>query len=107
MLQLNNLRGSAANEFELRGPFPSRQYKRIMESTSRMLEAFHAMNVVLQQDKDVYANEGETLLLQNTAKEREDLCLRISHLFQGMYILFDCIRLAANIFNSARKFHKT
>ena len=86
VIQLNNLRGSAANEFELRGPFPARHYKRVMESTSRMLEAFHAMNVVLQQEKDMYANEGETLLLQNTAKEREDLCLRISHLFQGKYL---------------------
>jgi hypothetical protein len=52
-----------------------------MESTNKMLDAFHAMNVVIQ--KDPHASEGETLLLKYTAEERADLCSRISHLFQG------------------------
>ena len=46
-----------------------------------MLDAFHAMNVVIQ--KDLHASEGETALLKYTAEERADLCARISHLFQG------------------------
>jgi glycine cleavage system regulatory protein len=52
-----------------------------MDSTNKMLDAFHAMNVVIQ--KDPLASEGETLLLKYTAEERADLCFRISHLFQG------------------------
>ncbi len=51
-----------------------------------MLDAFHAMNVVMQ--KDPHASDGEALLLKYTAEERTDLCSRISHLFQGRsYIL--------------------
>jgi hypothetical protein len=51
-----------------------------------MLDAFHAMNVVIQ--KDTHASEGETLLLKYTAEERADLCSRISHLFQGRNLPF-------------------
>ena len=83
VLQLDTLRSAASSEFELRGPFPSKQYGRIMESTNKMLDAFHAMNVVIQ--KDPHASEGESLLLRYTAEERADLCSRISHLFQGRY----------------------
>lgn len=81
VLHLDKLRDAATSEFELRGPFPSRAYARIMDSTNKMLEAFHAMNVVIQ--KDLQATEGEALLLKFTAEERADLCARISHLFQG------------------------
>jgi hypothetical protein len=48
-----------------------------------MLDAFHAMNVVIQ--KDPRASEGEAILLRYTAEERAQLCARISHLFHGMY----------------------
>jgi hypothetical protein len=51
-----------------------------MESTSKMLDAFHAMNVVIA--KDLTATEGEAELLRYTANERAELCARISHLFQ-------------------------
>lgn len=81
VLQLNTLRAAAVGEFELRGPFESLQYGRIMDSTTKMLDAFHAMNVVIQ--KDLHATEGETVLLQYTAEERHQLCSRISHLFHG------------------------
>jgi hypothetical protein len=72
---------AAASEFELRGPFPAKQYGRIMDSTNKMLDAFHAMNVVIQ--KDTNASEGEAQLLKYTTDERAQLCARISHLFQG------------------------
>jgi len=51
-----------------------------MDSTNKMLDAFHAMNVLIQ--KDPHASEGEASLLRYTADERADLCSRISHLFQ-------------------------
>jgi hypothetical protein len=56
-----------------------------MESTSKMLDAFHAMNVVIQ--KDMNASEGEAELLKYTADERSQLCARISHLLQGTSLL--------------------
>ena len=51
-----------------------------MDSTNKMLDAFHAMNIVIQ--KDLQASNGEASLLRYTADERADLCARISHLFQ-------------------------
>lgn len=45
-----------------------------------MLDAFHAMNIVIQ--KDLSPSDGEASLLRYTAPERADLCSRISHLFQ-------------------------
>lgn len=46
-----------------------------------MLDAFHAMNVVIQ--KDLKASEGEAAILKYTVDERAQLSARISHLFQG------------------------
>jgi len=80
VFQLDKLRTSAASEFELRGPFPSAVFGRIMESTNKMLDAFHAMNIIIQ--KDLHPSDGEALLLRYTAEERAQLCARISHLFQ-------------------------
>ena len=79
--RLDNLRNSAASEFELRGPFPQKEYARIMESTKKMLDAFHAMNAVIQ--KELKASEGEVAILNATTKDRAQLSSRISHLFQG------------------------
>lgn len=52
-----------------------------MEATNKILDAFHAMNVVIQ--KDLHASEGEAVLLSFTTDERAQLCARISHLFAG------------------------
>lgn len=79
--RLETLRSNACSEFELRGPFPNAAYSSILGSTSRMLDAFHAMNVIIM--KDTVASEGEAEILKATAGERAQLCSRISHLFQG------------------------
>lgn len=76
---LEKMRDSAKSEFELRGPFPDKVYGRILTSTGRMLEAFHAMNVVIL--KDLVGKKGELELLKATKRERAQLCSRISHLF--------------------------
>ncbi|KAH8670979.1 ribosomal protein L19 [Xylariales sp. PMI_506] len=78
--QLQTLRSSAANEYELRGPFPVQAYARVMASTQRLLDAFHAMSLVTQ--KHGRLSKGEKALLQHTAAEREELCSRICHVFQ-------------------------
>ncbi|KAI9836816.1 MAG: hypothetical protein M1819_000981 [Sarea resinae] len=78
--RLETLRKAAAFEFDLSGPFPGKIYDRILESTASMLNAFHAMNVVIM--KDLRASEGEAEILKYTAEERAQLCNRISHLFQ-------------------------
>lgn len=76
---LEKMRDSAKSEFELKGPFPDKVYGRILKSTGHMLDAFHAMNVVIL--KDVVGKKGELELLKATTRERAQLCSRISHLF--------------------------
>jgi hypothetical protein len=79
LTHLETLRNAALSEFELKGPFPDKVIKRILESTSRMLDAFYAMNVVIL--KDLKASPGEAELLRYTKQERMQLSSRISHLF--------------------------
>lgn len=76
---LEKLRDNAKSEFELKGPFPDKVYGRILNSTGRMLDAFHAMNVVIL--KDLVVKKGELELLKATARERAQLCSRITHLY--------------------------
>ncbi|KAI8946497.1 ribosomal protein L19 [Xylaria longipes] len=78
--QLQTLRSAANNEYELRGPFPFDSYGRIMASTQRVLDAFHAMSLVTQ--KHGRLSEGEKALLNHTAEERAQLCARICHVFE-------------------------
>ena len=79
--RLENLKSSAASEADLRGPFPDAAYSRILKSTSAMLDAFHAMNVMIM--KNPKATKAEAQILEHTVKERTYLSTRISHLFQG------------------------
>lgn len=79
--RLENLKSSAASEVDLRGPFPDAAYSRILKSTSAMLDAFHAMNVMIM--KNPRATKAEAEILEHTVKERTYLSTRISHLFQG------------------------
>ncbi|KAH7118779.1 Fusaric acid resistance protein-like-domain-containing protein [Dendryphion nanum] len=76
---LDTLRNSATFEFELRGPFPDKNYKIILEATGRLLDSFHAMNVIIL--KDLKASEGEKEILRYTQKEWRELSSRVSHLF--------------------------
>ncbi|KAF2766526.1 hypothetical protein EJ03DRAFT_330027 [Teratosphaeria nubilosa] len=76
---LEGLRKAAKSEFELRGPFPDAIVGRILDRTGRMLDAFHAMNVVIT--KNLHYTPGEAALIRFTRPERSDLSARISHLF--------------------------
>ncbi|KAI6796640.1 hypothetical protein KC332_g16245 [Hortaea werneckii] len=76
---LEGLRKAANGEFELRGPFPDQTVGRILERTGRMLDAFHAMNVVIV--KNLQYTPGEAAVLRYTRSERFELSARISHLF--------------------------
>ena len=75
---LNTLRLSAESEFELRGPFNSAAFDRLLQSTTKMLDAFHALNVIIT--KDLKASAGEAAILAHCADERDQLARRISHL---------------------------
>ncbi|KAL1627260.1 hypothetical protein SLS56_006393 [Neofusicoccum ribis] len=79
---LEALRKAAASEFELSGPFPSKIYGSLFSTSGRILDAFHAMNVVIS--KDLKASPGEMELLKYTRNERIQLSSRISHLFSVM-----------------------
>ena len=80
--RLENLRNAAVSEVDLRGPFPNNSYSRILKSTGAMLDAFHAMNVMIT--KNSQATKGEAEMLKYTINERAQLSARISHLFHGM-----------------------
>lgn len=95
VLKLETLRASATHEFELRGPFPTKAYSRIIDSTNKMLDALHTMNVVIQHTRD--ASVGEISLLRYTAEERAQLCARISHLLQ---VLASSMRLEYPLSNA-------
>lgn len=82
LARLENLRSAAKFEIDLRGPFPDAAYARILDSTGAMLDAFHAMNVMIM--KNPQATKGEAAILRYTIDERAQLCARISHLFQGI-----------------------
>lgn len=79
--RLENLSSAAASEVDLRGPFPKDAYSDILKSTGAMLDAFHAMNVMIM--KNPRATKGEAEILRYTMSERAQLSARISHLFQG------------------------
>ncbi|KAL8723515.1 MAG: hypothetical protein Q9181_007274, partial [Wetmoreana brouardii] len=80
--QLEKLRESAISEINLRAPFPDDSYKRLLSSTASMLDAFHAMNIMILKEPRLSA--GEAAILKSTTSERAQLSLRISHLFQGL-----------------------
>lgn len=92
LAKLQGLVDASQHEFELRRPFPTATYNRILLSTARMLEAFHAMNLVIQ--KDMNASVGELALLNATADERKELCGRLSHQFS---VLASSIKLECSI----------
>lgn len=79
---LESMQSAASTEFELKGPFPAKTFKVILQATSRMLDSFHAMNVILL--KDLRATEGEREILKYTKTEWTELTWRISHLFSVM-----------------------
>ena len=79
LTRLESLRSAATSEMDLRGPFPDTCYGKILRSTNNMLDAFHAMNVVIMKDPKV--SKGEAEILRYTRDERAQLCSRISHLF--------------------------
>ncbi|KAF1963582.1 hypothetical protein CC80DRAFT_460415 [Byssothecium circinans] len=79
---LESLRNSAVSEYELKGPFPDKNFKVLLDATGHMLDSFHAMNVIIM--KDLKASEGEKEILKYTRKEWMELSWRISHLFSVM-----------------------
>ncbi|PIA95683.1 hypothetical protein CB0940_10716 [Cercospora beticola] len=76
---LRSLRKAASAEFEFQGPFPDKQIGNMLDRAGRMLDAFHAMNVVIS--KNLQATPGEAAVLKYTRPERFALSARISHLF--------------------------
>ena len=78
---LEDLRNAAASEFDLQGPFPSSTYSEVLQGTNRILDAFHAMNIMILRYSRV--TKGQAEILQYTAAERRHLSSRINHLFQG------------------------
>lgn len=81
--RLEALNKSASSEFSLRGPFPTASYSKLLSSTSKMLDSFHALNMLIV--KDLKATPGEREILEYTMDETKQLATRISHLFSGKH----------------------
>lgn len=77
--RLKTLRKSASSEFELQGPFPDAVFGRILARTTRMLDAFHALNVIIR--RNLQYTPGEAAVLRFTRAQRAAASARISHLF--------------------------
>ncbi|KPM35700.1 hypothetical protein AK830_g10865 [Neonectria ditissima] len=77
---LDSLRVSAESEFELRGPFPTDVYGRVLRGTTRILDGFYGMSMVAY--RKGHLTEGERALLEYTARERAILCDHICQAFQ-------------------------
>lgn len=88
MLELQTLLTNAPNELRLKGPFPETEYKTLLKSTQRILDAFQDISVLIS--KDVKASSKEFEILQNTKLERQELCSRI---FLNFYLLSSAMRL--------------
>lgn len=81
LARLESLQASARSEFELKSPFPDAIYGNIIRRTRIMIDSFHAMNLELF--NNLTASEGEVSILRYTARERQHLSTRISHLLSG------------------------
>ncbi|KAI4172160.1 MAG: hypothetical protein LQ343_003720 [Gyalolechia ehrenbergii] len=82
LAQLEKLRDAASSEINLRAPFPISSYSRLLSTTSGMLDAIHAINVLFLKEPRV--SLGEASILESTSVERTQMRLRISHLFQAV-----------------------
>lgn len=81
LTRLESLQVSARSEFELKSAFPDATYSSIIRRTRTMIDSFHAMNLELV--NNLTASEGEIAILRYTARERQSLSARISHLLSG------------------------
>ncbi|KAL9602087.1 MAG: hypothetical protein Q9219_002083 [cf. Caloplaca sp. 3 TL-2023] len=81
LAQLEKLKDAAASEVNLQAPFPKASYNRLLSTTGGMLDALHAINVMILKERRM--SSGEALILESTTVERAELRLRINHLFQG------------------------
>ncbi|KAJ8099913.1 Fusaric acid resistance protein-like-domain-containing protein [Lipomyces tetrasporus] len=83
-----SLMPAAANEFRLKGPFPTKHYANMMKTTQEVLDVYHNMNSMIM--KDLNASEREAQIIAYTIEERKELSNRIFLLF---YLIAAALRL--------------
>lgn len=88
MVELAALLKEAPNELRLKGPFPVDDYKEILSSTQKILDAFHNITVLV--NKDPRPSSGELSMIEYTEPERRELCSRI---FMFFYLTAAAIKL--------------
>ncbi|ANB14682.1 Protein BRE4 [Sugiyamaella lignohabitans] len=88
MVELQTLLGFAPNELRLKGPFPTLQYKNILNCTQRILDGFQNIGVLVAKYPKPSSNELE--LIAYTAADRRELCSRI---FLFFYLISSAIKL--------------
>ncbi|KAK9479292.1 Fusaric acid resistance protein-like-domain-containing protein [Lipomyces japonicus] len=88
LLKMGHLVSAADDEYRLKGPFNTKEYKKIMETTQDILDAYHNINSLIT--KDLFASEGEARIIASTSEERKELSNRIFLLF---YLIASALRL--------------
>lgn len=66
LIRLNGFAAAAPHEFRMKGPFPIKEYQKILRLNQSILDAFHGMSVMIS--KDPKANRRETDILNYTKK---------------------------------------
>ena len=85
--RLTGLQAAAQSEFELRGPFPAAAYARVLEHTRRMLDALHALRVVLAQ-RPRPETAAQAAVLRGTRARRFALAAKLGDLFTELAATF-------------------
>lgn len=72
MLELDVLLANSPNEFRLRGKFDAEPYKKLLESTQVILDAFHSISAMIDEEPLVTPREQDFVNITTT--ERLELC---------------------------------
>lgn len=88
MIQLAGLLKDAPNELRLKGPFPLDEYKALVSSTQKILDAFNNITVLMR--KYPTPTRGELSMIEYTEPERKELCSRI---FMFFYLTSAALKL--------------
>ncbi|CDK26977.1 unnamed protein product [Kuraishia capsulata CBS 1993] len=88
MSELEVLLKQAPKEIRLKGPFPTKTYEKLLKSTSKVIDVFENLNVMI--DLEPLLTENERVVLNHIKAERAELENRVFLIF---YMIASAMRL--------------
>lgn len=88
MIELQTLLGHAPMELRIKGPFPLAEYKQMMQSTQKILDAYQNISVLISKNPNPTSKEYE--LIERTEADRREICGRV---FLYFYLAASAIRM--------------